>query len=67
MGTKREGDQEFMKSIRHPVGNVEEAVGYSHLKFRGEVPVGARKVGIISTSQILESLTEKQQRALDTD
>lgn len=56
-----------MRSFRHPIGNVEEAVGYSHLKFRGEVPVGDRKVGIISTSQILDSLTEKQLRALDTD
>lgn len=56
-----------MKSIGHPVGNVEETAEYSYLKFRGEVSVAERHVGIISISLILDSPTGKQQKVLDTD
>lgn len=57
----------FIKSIRHPVGNVQQAPGYSYLKFRGEVLAGDSHSGVISISQILDFLTGKPQRALDTD
>lgn len=45
----------FMKSARHPVGNVERADGYSYLKFRGEVEAGIENVGPTGISQILDS------------
>lgn len=59
--------QEFMKPTGHPVGNVEETAGYSYLKFRGEVSVAERHVGIISISLTLDSPTGKQQKVLHTD
>lgn len=45
----------FIKPDRHPLGNMEQAPGYSYLKFRGEVLAGDRNSGVIRTSQGLGS------------
>lgn len=42
------GEQECMKAIRCPVGNVQSTARYSYLKFRQEVSDEDRGLGVIS-------------------